>query len=300
MKNKSFPFSRMNFFIWLAFLAACLSNQLQFHADLLLRQFLTFGFMTCGLSLEMLTGDLDLSFAAQISASTFIMAYLLERWPFWAALGAMLIFNLLIGAVKGFLLAQFEIPSIILTFALQVILSNAFLWLSDSKNIILDYRMEGYDPLFLIGTSGAFLLAVLLLKGLLDRTYWGKYCRMIGENRDIVRESGVRYVQAEIAIHVFASLFFTAAAGILVFLTMSGSSGTGSNFLFRVIAAACVGGVDFRTGKGKITGMLVGTLSIIMLVQLLTCFGLLNSLEAICEGIIILFSIVSNGKKEKI
>jgi Ribose/xylose/arabinose/galactoside ABC-type transport systems, permease components len=298
MKSRFLPFSRLNILIWLGFMLVCLSGQFRLHTDFLLRQFLTMGFMTCGLSLEMLTGDLDLSFAAQISASTFLAAYLLEHSFLWTAAAAMLLFNISVGAVKGYLLAKLEIPSIILTFAFQVILGNAFFWLSNNRSIVPNYLTENHYPAFLIVTFIAFVLAVLLLEILLNHTYWGKYCRMIGEDRHVVRDSGVPYIQTEMIIHIFSALFFTAA-GILLFLTVSGPSETGNGFLFQVIAAACLGGIDFRNGRGQIPGMLVGTVSIILLVQLLTCFGLLNSLEIVCEGAIILFSIISNGKKQK-
>ena len=81
--------------------------------------------MTFGLMIQMISGVLDLSFAAEISASTCIGACLLRTgMPLAPAMAAVLVCHLGLGALKGFLVASLRVNPVIITLALQIIVSN--------------------------------------------------------------------------------------------------------------------------------------------------------------------------------
>lgn len=286
--------NKINILIWLIFLCVNVISMNNLVFGSIAKQFLIMIFMTMGLSLEMICGDLDLAFAAQISSSTVIAAYFIRMGvQVWMACALVFAFNFLIGILKGFLLAQFEIPSIIMTWGLQIILSNLFDSVSNSSSIFFQSTKTYYNnTLFWVCICVTFLVLTSLLYILLKRTYYGRYCRMLGENRRAVQESGLNYVPILIILHVIAAAFFAVTAIIILLLTLSGSSSLGSNYLYKIIAAACLGGISFQNGRGEIRGMIIGTITMIMLVFLLTQFGILNTYENILEGFIIIISLL--------
>lgn len=93
-------------------------------------------------------------------------------------------------------------------------------------------------------------------------------------------------------ISMAASVFYGIAAMILLFITSSGSSSNGSHYLYPVIAAACMGGISFLNGRGKVFGAWLGTLSAVMFMHIIVILGIQSSFETILEGLIIIISIL--------
>lgn len=292
------------FFLW----AYGMTNNVYWSVS---RQFLTIIFITLGLMVNMLSGVLDLSFAAEIAASTCVGAYLLRlQIPLALVVLAVMAFHLMTGAVKGFLVGKLRVNPIIITLALQVIVSN-LIGLFTGDSVVMFSRQDVYaSPSF---WWFLFLLSILLsifLSFLFKKTYYGKYIRMLGENPEAVRESGLGYVSIRMIVSMLASLFYGTAAVVLLFVTSSGSSLNGSHYLYPVIAAACLGGISFLNGRGRVLGAWIGTMSLVMFTHIIMMLGIQSSLETILEGFIIMLSLVQclssdritvqeNGEKHK-
>ena len=75
-----------------------------------------------------------------------------------------------------------------------------------------------------------------------------------------------------------------------MFITSSGSSLNGSHYLYPVIAAACMGGISFLNGRGRVSGAWIGTLTIVLFTQIIVMLGIQSSFETILEGLIIIIS----------
>lgn len=264
------------------------------------RQFLIMAFLTIGVSIQMIAGNFDLSFAAQVSASTVLGAFCIRRgMPVMAALSAMLLFHMLLGALKGVLMVKLRIPPILMTLALQMILSGLLAGITGENSILFQSGQFYRNYLFEGGAVGVFLVLVITAYLLLNHSYYGRYCRMIGENLELAEESGLNCTLIAVLVHCFGSLFFLAAAVIMMLETSSGSSYLGSNYLYKALAAACIGGIGLRTGKGTISGMLVGNAVVVLAVFALTGTGELNKLETIMEGIIIVVFLALQEREKK-
>lgn len=249
--------------------------------------------MVFGLMIQMISGVLDLSFAAEIAASTCIGACLLRTGtPLVPVMAAVLAFHLGLGALKGFLTASLRVNPVIITLAFQIIVSNLS-GLFIGEHIIIFNRKDVYaSRAFWLCLSALALVSSFLLWFLLKQTYYGKYLRMLGENPAAVRESGLNYTAIQTIISMAASVFYGIAAMILLFITSSGSSSNGSHYLYPVIAAACMGGISFLNGKGKVSGAWIGTLSAVMFMHIIVILGIQSSFETILEGLIIIISIL--------
>ena len=289
--QKNFRTNIVNLMVWAAFCllwAAGMKNHVGWSV---MRQLLTMIFMTFGIMIQMISGVLDFSFAAEISASTCIGACLLRAgMPLIPALTVVLVFHLAAGTLKGFLVAQLRVNPVIVTLALQIIVSNLF-GLFTGDHMIIFNRKDVYAnrTFWLCLLVLAFVLTVLLWF-LLKRTYYGKYLRMLGENPKAVLESGLNYTAIHVIISMVSSIFYGIAAMILLFITSSGSSLNGSHYLYPVIAAACMGGISFLNGRGRVSGAWIGTLTIVLFTQIIVMLGIQSSFETILEGLIIIIS----------
>lgn len=291
---------KISFAIVFIFLLECMRGSYDLKAWSFLRQMNIMTFLTIGVSLEMMSGDFDLAFAAQISLSTITAALLISAGlPVWTACIVIIGLNAILGCLKGFLLTKLKMPSIIFTLALQVIFLNLF------SGVLPDNRINFSDILVLHGNraaevlvTGLLILTVCGMYYFLNNTYYGKYCRMLGENMELAEKSGLNCMAISMIIHVIASLFFSIPAISIMLYTSSGSTYMGANYLYKVLAAVCLGGIGFQNGKGSVNGMVIGALTVVTMLMMLTGSGYLNRFETILEGIIILLALdVKNRTK---
>lgn len=294
MKENKIKFAAVIFLLFIIY------NPYELFGQYFFRQLIMITFLTIGVSIQMIAGDFDLSFAAQISASTILGAFCISRSvPVGAALLVMLLFHMLLGALKGFLMIRLRIPTIIMTLALQVILTGLMAGITGENSILFKggrfYRSHIFGwiiiGIFLILTAATFLL--------LNHSYYGRYCRMLGENLELAEESGLNCTAIAILIHCFSSLFFFVGAAVIMLETSSGSSYLGSNYLYKVLAAAFIGGIGLYTGEGKVSGMIFGSTVVVLVVFVLTSYGRLNKLETMIEGAAIVISIYLQRKQKR-
>lgn len=262
-----------------------------------IRQISLITLLTVGVSLEMIGGVVDLAFAAQLSVSAFIGIGLIGGgFPVWVGCVSIFLFNFLLGALKAVFHVKLGVPSIIYTLALQVILSNFIAGVTDNKSIVLRRLQESYQGPWYTGmelTVAVFLTICGFL--FLERTYYGKYCRMMGENFYLARESGVKCFGISVVLHLFASLFFSVPAVFLMMRTGSSNSSLGATYLYQILPAVFLAGVLPGTGKGCVRGMLCGALTVTLAITVLTGSGYLYRWENILEGSVILLVLTGNA-----
>ncbi len=156
----------------------------------LIRQISLITLLTVGVSLEMIGGVIDLAFAAQLSASALVGIFLIAGGcPVWVGCIGILFFNFFLGFLKAVFLVKLRVPSIIFTLAMQVILSNFLLATVDYTGIVIPELRESYRGNIYIGME--LTITVLCVAGaffFLEKSYYGKYCRMLGETLPLARE----------------------------------------------------------------------------------------------------------------
>ena len=301
MKIKGFLTENIwNIGIWAIFLALGFPGLGTGFPWYLMRQYLTMVFLVMGLTLEMMGGVLDLSFMAEVAAGTCVGAALLAAdIPLPVAVAAMVLFHVLSGLIRGYLIARLKINGVVITLALQIIWSNLFgIFTGDAA--IFFYRSDVYaNRRFWEIMAG--LAAAVWLGGrfLLKRTYYGKYVRMMGEDLTAFVESGLDYVPIRMLLCAVSSLSFACGSVIILFITSAGSSKNGNHYLYPVLAAACLGGVNFFNGRGKWSGALLGTMSMVLFLQLMVALGLQSAYETAFVGLLIIAAILWNVLRDK-
>ena len=258
-----------------------------------IRQMMIMTFLTIGVALEYISGDFDLAFVAQISASSLICVFLIQKGvPISISCIVVLIFNGLAGCLKSIMIIQMHMPSVIVTLGLQMILVNLCSGFTKNSNIIIPSLRVEYRQLYLnVAEVLLLIIGVAAAVYFLNQTYYGKYARMLGENLTLARKNGMECTKISMIIHVWASLFFSVPVMFLVLYTGSGSSTLGSDYLYKVFAAVFLGRILFRKQGWFVSGMVMGALAVVVFVGVLTARGYLNQWETIIEGVIILLAL---------
>lgn len=244
--------------------------------DYVLHQFVIIVLLTMGLSLEMLSGVLDFAFMSEIAMTTCVGGLCLRGGlPVWVGLFVMVLSQMLLGMAKGFLIGRIYVNPILLTFILQWIYQGTAAIFGDAVPVpkVKDYYGS---RLFWILFLAIAVVIYIFLRVLLTHTYYGKYVRMLGENETAVRNSGIRFDICRMIICGISGIVFAQVAVIFLLIINGGGSGMGKGYLYPVIAAACLGGINFLKGRGHLRGTIFGSMSMVLLLNLSAVLGLYN------------------------
>lgn len=268
-------------------------------ADYVLHQFVIIVLLTMGLSLEMLSGVLDFAFMAEIAMTTCLGGLCLRAgFPVWVSLTVMILAQMLFGMAKGLLIGKIRVNPILLTFILQQIYQGIAAVFGDAIQAPIPKNYYGSYMFWMI-FSGIAVVIYVFLQLLLTHTYYGKCVRMLGENETSVKNSGIRFDICRMIICGISGIVFAQVALIFLFITNGGSAGIGRRYLYPVIAAACLGGINFLKGKGNLRGTVLGSLSMVLLLNLSAGLSLYSYFSYIWEIAILVIAVVIFARERK-
>lgn len=257
------------------------------------------GIIAWGMTLVLISGEIDISVGAHVALAGVTSALLAQHGVniYVAALLVMLL-GAGIGAFTGILRAYLDVPSFIVTLALWLGLRGIAQVMSDAVPIVIaDYGFQRLGSGWFLGVPiPAIVMIVLffLFSFIATRTVFGRSVYAVGGNAEAARLSGIPV--ARIRIQVFAITGFLAAlTGVLVASRLgSGNSGAASGLEFDIIAAVVVGGTSLFGGRGSMLGTLLGIIFIAALVNGLVLMGVDPFAQGIVRGVVILAAVMVN------
>lgn len=250
--------------------------------------------LSCGMSLVMITGGIDISVGAVTGLVCMASAVHLEQngGSLFTAILISLAIGLGFGLIQGFLVAYLEIQPFIVSLAgmffakgMTTIVSKepvrvtdqAFLAVKDTRiNVpgMGSYNKLGqYVPAYVeIGVIVA-LITVILLFILLRRTRLGRNFYAVGGNSQSANMLGINVKRTKFIAHLICSLL-AALGGILYFLRVgSGDVSNGVGDEMNAIASSIIGGTLLTGGVGNIIGTFFGVLSLNTIKRVVSSLG---------------------------
>ena len=231
------------------------------------------GIMAVGVTIVILSGQLDLSLGSVLALSGVVALGLQgDIGPVPAAIvgiGA----GGLVGVINGVLVVRFGVNSFIVTLAAMIAIRGVAMTLSNAAPI------RGVDPFFgpsvdraLFGPLweglGSFLTPrILIFLGLLLvahifllRVRQGRNIYAVGGNPEAARLSGIPTSTYVFGAFVFSGLCGGLAGTVLGLSLNTGSPVVGADSILRVIAAVVIGGTALTGGSGSMLKTLMGVL----------------------------------------
>ena len=270
-----------------------------------LEQAAALGFAALGQALVVLVGGIDLSIGSVVTASTVILASVVETNEALMVpmLFAVLLFGVAIGFVNGFVTIKTGVHPLIVTLGTASILNGLVLiyTLQPTGGVPFWFEEFAYGRLGPIPIAGLVMLVCFALVWFFLRyTETGRAFYAVGGSPEAARLSGIR-TDRIILMAYSASGFFAAMAGAYyVSRTGVGDPRVGDPITLASITPVIVGGLLLGGGKGNLVGVLLGVFLLSLLSNLLNYMNVSTFVQWVIQGLIIIIAVsiyVNKGKK---
>ena len=270
-----------------------------------LEQAAALGFASLGQALVVIVGGIDLSIGAVVTASTVLMAAVVDTNPalMIPMIFGTLLFGALIGFLNGYVTIKTGVHPLIVTLGTASILQGAVLiyTLQPTGGVPFWFEEFAYGRIGIVPISGlVMLLCFALVWVFLKYTETGRSFYAVGGSPEAARLTGIRSDRI-ILMAYSASGFFAALAGAyFVSRTGVGDPRVGDPITLASITPVILGGLILGGGKGNVLGVLLGVFLISLLSNLLNYMNVSTFIQWVIQGLIIIFAVsiyVHKGKK---
>ncbi len=258
-----------------------------------LRQISMLGITAVGMMLPILLGGIDLSVGAIITFVNIICAYMMVNMGLnpVVAVFASIILSVLIGMVDGIIIAKINIPPLIMTFAMQMILEGTSYVISNGLPIygfpegfaIIGQGYLAFAPIPVVIMILCFIFGAFVL----NKTYFGRFFYAVGGNEEASKLSGINVFNVKTLAYTLSGLFAGIAGIVMLSRTNSGTPNAGKGFEMDVLTAIVLGGVSINGGRGKIHNIIAGVLIIGVLQNGLVLMNVGTYVQYIVKGIVL-------------
>ena len=251
--------------------------------------------MSCGLSLVMITGGIDISVGGVTALVSMCCAVYLDYkgGNVFVSMLIALAIGLAFGIVQGFLLAYLDIQPFIVTLAgmffargmTTIVNTNPFnvanenfVALKETRITVPGFgsvnKLGNYVPAYIeIGVVVA-LLTVIILFCVLRWTKLGRSFYAVGGNSQSALMLGINVKRTKFLSHLICGLL-AGIGGFVYFLHVgSGSASHASGMEMNAIASSIIGGTMLTGGVGNIIGTFFGVLSLSTIQNIVSSAGL--------------------------
>lgn len=253
------------------------------------------GIVSCGLTLVLVGGALDLSVGSAVSLLTVISATLQLKSDLAAVLVPLAV-AIVLGLFNGLLVTSFKVNSIIVTLGSLSVFAGAALLYTNGA-IIIGTPATWYSFLGQGSVVGvpfhvvAFVVIAILYEFLLSNTKFGRALVYIGTNSEAARIAGIRTRLVPVFAFIISALSAGVAGVVLSSRMNSGSPVAGVGFEFDAITAILVGGNSLTGGRGSIRNTITGVLLMAVIVNALTLYNVPFAFQNITKGVLIILAI---------
>ncbi|MCP2138468.1 ribose/xylose/arabinose/galactoside ABC-type transport system permease subunit [Rhizobium sp. SLBN-94] len=251
------------------------------------------GIVAAGLGVTMLAGEFDLS-VGSIAACAGLIAIMMSDHGILVAVLCAVIPAVIYGAAQGFAIARLQMSSLVFTLGTFIGMRGVAYIISDEKTLTLamtNLKLASMlrERIVIFSPFSILMVSVLVAMGLFLRyTRYGREIYAIGGARKESRAAGVPQTRP-LVIAFASSASLAALAGSLAALR-GGSATPGSHetLLLSAVAAALIGGVSVYGGRGSMTGVFLGVLTLQILLSGLQMLGTPNWTANLATGIVLL------------
>ena len=271
------------------------------------------GIIALGMTLVIISGEIDLSVGSAVAFSGCFSAWLVQQFTrggmevlpaIIISSIAVLIAGVLIGLFTAWMRNSFSVPSFITTLGLLTMLSGFAYLLTGGFPIASYPQWFGYLGAGFIGGVFPFQALILvivfvLIFFLLNYTAFGRSVYAVGGNVESARLSGVNVKRIR-SISFGITGFLAALSGLMVSSQiMAGTPSVGTNGEMTAISSIIIGGASLSGGVGKVTGTLIGILFLGVILNGMTIMGISSYWQLVVRGALVIIAVLLNMSTQK-
>ncbi len=257
--------------------------------------------MVLGVTWVIGANEMDCSFPEVAACASMVFAIMFHTG---ISLEISILVSLLVGAAFGvltsILVVRFNFHSLIATIAVStvaksiaaIIYQGMPLPLPGIKSTwfysVINTTVLGIPMVFII-TVVLYVILVLLQ----ERTKYGQYIYAMRENRQAVKEAGIKQNSILFSIFITSALFAALGGVIMVFTVYgSGQPKMGSSFFLDGFTVVFLGAMVLKLGKTNVVGTFFGALMLAVLVNGMTMLGWGFAAGQIIKGMLLVIGVV--------
>ncbi len=284
--------------------------------------------VSCGMSLVMITGGIDISVGGMAALISMSCAVLLDMkgGSLVGSMGLAILIGLAFGLVQGYLVAFLDIQPFIVSLAgmffargMTTIVNTAPFNVANESFVALKNTRLNIPGVGSVNKNGDFvnayveigvivaLLVVIVMFVVLRWTKLGRNFYAVGGNKQSALMLGINVKLTKFLSHMICS-FLAGIAGYVYFMHVgSGSASHASGAEMNAIASSIIGGTMLTGGVGNIIGTMFGTLSLATIQNIVTSAGLdeawwtgITNAAMLCLFLVIQSVIMAQRKKAQV
>ncbi len=250
-----------------------------------------------GMTLVIITGGIDLSVGSVLALSGAVLGVALADWrlPLAAAVALAAATGAACGALNGFFVARWALPSFIVTLGMLEIARGAAYLATSSQTKYIGGPVEQVAAPIVAGLGVPFFVAVLVVVAgqfVLDRTVFGRHVVAVGANEAAAWLSGIDPKPVRLAVFTIAG-GLSAAAGVVQSARLASvDPNAGIGLELQAIAAVVIGGTSLMGGRGSVLKTAFGVAIIAVLGAGLAQVGVQEPTRRLVTGSVIVGSAV--------
>jgi simple sugar transport system permease protein len=265
------------------------------------------GVVVVGESLILLIGGMDLSLESTFGLAPMVAAWLIVPVAAYGAgtdlspyLGILVLLAVgaAVGLINGLLIVKGRLNGFIVTLGMTIVLAGLQNGVVKAQSLFNLPSAFGYLGAASIGQLPVSLIVaviIFILTGLFLRYHRvGRAIYAVGGNPAAARAAGIKVDRVKIGVYVAGSVL--AAIGGLMeagrVSAVTGQQGYGEGIIFSVFAAAVIGGVSLRGGRGNMVGAASGVILLGIVADILDLANVSNYWIEAIDGAVILFALV--------
>jgi simple sugar transport system permease protein len=264
------------------------------------------GVVVVGESLILMIGGMDLSLEGTYGLAPMVAAWLIvpiaaygdgtDLNPYLGLL-ILVAVGATVGLVNGLLIVKGRLNGFIVTLGMTIVLAglqNGIVKAQSLFNLPTAFGYLGAAYWGQVPVSFVFAVIVFVLVGLFLRYHrTGRSIYAVGGNPKAARAAGINIDRIKIGVYVAGSIL--AAIGGLMeagrVSAVTGQQGYQEGIIFNVFAAAVIGGVSLKGGRGNMIGAASGVILLGIVQDILDLANVSNYWIEAIDGAVILFAL---------
>lgn len=267
------------------------------------------GCIAFGMTMVIISGEIDLSIGSGVALSGVIAALTsgglakMGIMPMEQAVIVGMVLSLLtaacIGLFNGWLLTKFKMPSFIITLAMMNVLYGTAAIIAKGFPVTTLpkwYSYLGAGRIFnVIPVPVIFLLLVFAFNfAVMNYTRFGRSVYAVGGNAEAARLSGINVAKVKMFTMINVQMC-TALSGILVSSqVMSASATFGRGWEMTAISSVIIGGASLSGGTGRVGRTFVGLVFLGVIINGMTLLNVNEYAQYVVRGLLILIAVLIN------
>lgn len=262
-----------------------------------LRQVSMVSIMAVGMFFCMVGGGIDLSAGACVGFTGIFFADLIVNKainPYLAIVFGLLL-GALLGLMNGALTSYAKLMPFVATVGTMSIAEGLGLLWTNSYPVLnlpgsIEFIGRGYlfeipFPLYIVAT--VYIVAYFIT----EKTRYGRFLFASGGNADAAYLSGINVKRIRMISYIICSITVAISAIILCGRLDSAQPNNGSDWGFKAITACVLGGTSMSGGKGKVLGVLLGTIFVGMLGNGMTLLNINSNVQTVANGLVLVIAV---------